>query len=224
MDFHFQYVVIDYGHGGMIDGVYQTKGEKQYHFLSAAGDVLLSVYEGVIMRQIAARLFNKFIAAGKPAVDGVAGKKITSPVTWEDLEQRDISLRQRVINADKHYGVSFLFSLHGNAIGNSISGPSLNARGFAAFTSKGRTLSDVIAETLADMMAECAKLRVRRDTSDGDSDFEADFYVLHKTKAPAVLSENGFFVNWDDAQYLLSDEGQDAIAEAHFRAAMKYLT
>ena len=28
----FDRIIIDYGHGGMIDGEYQTPGGKQYHF------------------------------------------------------------------------------------------------------------------------------------------------------------------------------------------------
>ena len=44
------------------------------------------------------------------------------------------------------------------------------------------------------------------------------FYVLRKTVMPALLSENGFFVNFDEAKYLMTEEGQRDIARAHFNS------
>ena len=40
---------------------------------------------------------------------------------------------------------------------------------------------------------------------------------------PAMLTENGFFVNIDDAKYLLSEEGQWEIARAHFESIKNLL-
>ena len=39
----FDRVIIDYGHGGMIDEKYQTPGGKQYHFTEPE---VLSIFEG----------------------------------------------------------------------------------------------------------------------------------------------------------------------------------
>ena len=41
--------------------------------------------------------------------------------------------------------------------------------------------------------------KYRLDYSDGDVDKEANFYVLRKTKMPAVLLEMWFFDNYNDA-------------------------
>ena len=49
----FDRVVIDYGHGGMIDEKYQTPGGKQYHFTDPE---TLSIYEGVFNRGVASKL------------------------------------------------------------------------------------------------------------------------------------------------------------------------
>ena len=49
------------------------------------------------------------------------------------------------------------------------------------------------------------------------------FYVLRKTSMPAILSENGFFTNIDDAKYLLTEEAQWQIATAHFEAMQNML-
>ena len=40
---------------------------------------------------------------------------------------------------------------------------------------------------------------------------------------PAILSENGFFVNFEEAKYLLSETGQWDIASAHFGAIKNFL-
>ena len=62
------------------------------------------------------------------------------------------------------------------------------------------------------------------DTRDGDHDMEARFWMLTKTKAPAVLGEMLFFVNIDDARYLMSEHGQQVIAQAYFDGIVGYLT
>ena len=44
----------------------------------------------------------------------------------------------------------------------------------------------------------------------------ANFYVLRKTNMPAVLSENGFMTNFDDATALLDPIVRSQIAWAHY--------
>lgn len=51
---------------------------------------------------------------------------------------------------------------------------------------------------------------------------QAGFLVLWRASMPAVLVETGFVSNADEARYLASDSGQDAIAEAVFRAIRTY--
>lgn len=222
----YKTVLLDYGHGGMIAGRYQTAG-KRYYFTSDGSEsrdkVIRTVYEGVVNRKIAALLANKLMKAGVKVLDCVARKKLTGPVTAEELEQKDVSLRDRVTYANNNARSAFMVSVHANAIGSTDTGGSVGVRGFIVFTSKGQTKSDPIAESIADAMAEHAKLRVRRETSDHDADYERDFYVLRKTVCPAVLTENGFFTNWHDAEYMLSAEGQEQIAEGHFQGMMKHL-
>ncbi len=47
---------------------------------------------------------------------------------------------------------------------------------------------------------------------------EEDFYVLRKTDCPAVLVENLFFDDPTEAMFLLSNEGQQFIADMMFKA------
>ena len=44
----------------------------------------------------------------------------------------------------------------------------------------------------------------------------ANFYVLHKTVMPAILSENGFMTNLEDATNLMKDDFRQKVALAHF--------
>lgn len=93
-------------------------------------------------------------------------------------------------------------SVHCNAAGN---GGWMNARRWSVWTSRGVTKSDRIAEELYKAaLAKWGYSGVRYDMSDGDHDYESDFYVLKNSYCPAVLIENFFYDNREDLQYLLS--------------------
>ena len=216
-------LVVDYGHGGMIDGKYQTAG-KQYTFTDH-GDYWIG--EGVTNRKTAAFLIKLALRSEIRVWDCVARREWTEPPTWEELEQLDTSLGSRVAyaNEGERRGAIFL-SLHSNAIGSSSTGPSQSARGVVMFTSKGQTKADPIAESITESfkVIVAPDIPVRRgDRSDGDQDAEAQFYVLRKTVAPAILGEVGFFTNIDDARYLDSEQGQRRIARAYLGGIRPFL-
>jgi len=48
-----------------------------------------------------------------------------------------------------------------------------------------------------------------------------EFYVLRRSSMPAVLTENGFFNNLNECQFLLSPEGQKKIIDAHVEAILE---
>ncbi|KAA3704408.1 N-acetylmuramoyl-L-alanine amidase, partial [Bacteroides salyersiae] len=114
-----------------------------------------------------------------------------------------------------------LISVHCNDAGN---GDWLNARGWSAYTSKGQTKADKLADCLYSV-AESVFVgqRIRKDLSDGDPDWEENFYILNKTKCPAVLTENFFQDNKDDVAFLLSPEGKQQIVKVHVEGIIKYL-
>ena len=114
-------------------------------------------------------------------------------------------------------------SIHSNACGNGSEWNS--AKGWSAYTTKGQNNSDKLAECLyeaADEILPKYGLTTRGDNSDGDRDYEENFTVIYCANMPAVLTENLFFTNVKETEFLLSQEGKEAIAEIHLRGVMKY--
>ena len=142
-------------------------------------------------------------------------------------EDKDISLGERVkrVNAIcSKSGVSnvIMISIHANAVGDSSRW--MTGQGWEAYTTKGKTKSDVLAEYLYKRAEKNFKGRkIRKDTSDGDSDKEADFYIIKNTKCPAVLTENFFYDNKDDLKYMVSDEGIHAVVRTHIEGIIDYV-
>ena len=59
--------------------------------------------------------------------------------------------------------------------------------------------------------------------SDGDEDWESNFYIIYKSSMPAVLTENFFQDNKLDVEYLESDEGKKDITNIHVQGILKYI-
>lgn len=142
-------------------------------------------------------------------------------------ETVDVPLAERARRVNEvcgKLGVSnvILVSIHCNAAGN---GDWMMARGWSAYTSKGNTKADTLASCLYDAATEClpAGMKIRSDWSDKDPDWEENFYILTKTRCPAVLTENFFQDNRDDVAFLLSPEGKQAIVKLHVEGIIKYI-
>lgn len=101
------------------------------------------------------------------------------------------------------------------------------ARGWSVYTSIGDTNADKLASCLAKRaksnIESVHKHYVRTDMSDGDDDFEANFYILKNTKCPAVITENLFMDNREDVTYLTSEEGRHAIIRLHLEGIIDYI-
>ena len=201
-------VVIDPGHGGVKDGEYQTIG-KRYSFMYG-GDLILQVLEGERMRRLAMFLANELTALGITCRSSLTGDVINSD-SWRPSED-DVSLGERVVNANAIDERALFVSLHSNAILNESEGEGQSkASGISIYTSVGETGSDRVAShvfvSLSQLMkTSICKLGMRSQNSDGDPDYEAGFYVLNKTKCPAILIELGFHDNLSDASWLNVEE------------------
>lgn len=100
----------------------------------------------------------------------------------------------------------------------------MKAQGWSAYTSKGQTKADILAECLYDAAAtNLPGKRIRTDSSDGDRDWEENFYILRHSICPAVLTENLFMDNPSDCTFLLSPEGQQALVDLHVDGIISYL-
>mgnify|MGYP000100181449 CR=1 FL=1 len=192
--------VLDAGHGGMIDGVYQTSGKRSPKWEDGK-----QLFEGEFNRDVVSRIESMCIASGIPCV-------VLVP------EQEDVSLSERVcrakeINENSDIPVVYL-SVHANAGGGT---------GWEVFTSPGQTKSDLIATVFAKHAAKLfPEFRMRTDKSDGDVDKESKFYVLVKTPMPAILTENFFMdTEYPDCRLLLTDHGRERIAKLHFNAMLE---
>lgn len=155
-------------------------------------------------------------------------------------EQVDISLNERVKrinNVVKQKGASncVMISIHNDAAGNGISW--MNARGWSAYTTRGQNNSDKFAEclynaaeetllndseVLESYKGELHKL-FRKNTTDGDKDIEADFYIIKGANCPAVLTENFFQDNKKDVAFMESQHGKDLIVKLHADGIEKYV-
>ena len=142
-------------------------------------------------------------------------------------ETNDVTLRNRVNRVNticNRVGASnvLLVSVHANAAGNGSAW--MNARGWSCYTSRGKTKSDQVAECLYDAFeAEFQDRKIRKDMSDGDRDWEENFYVLQKSKCPAVLLENFFYDNREECAWMLQEETKKRIASAAVKGIIKYI-
>lgn len=142
-------------------------------------------------------------------------------------ETNDVTLRNRVNRVNticNRLGASnvLLVSIHANAAGDGSAW--MGAKGWSCYTSKGKTKSDQVAECLYDAFeAEFQDRKIRKDMSDGDRDWEENFYVLQKSKCPAVLLENFFYDNREECAWMLQEETKKRIASAAVKGIIKYI-
>ena len=163
--------------------------------------------------------------------------------TVKQQQNNELKVRTNFVNSlcKKHGAKNCLYvSIHVNAAG--ADGKWHTAGGFSVYTSKGKTKSDILAECIytrakknmtdyVRLMEEGKKAGFydraqkpfRTDTSDGDSDMEADFYILRATNCPAILVECMFQDNKSDVEFLLSDEGRHAIIRTLFEGIIDYI-
>jgi N-acetylmuramoyl-L-alanine amidase len=187
--------VLDPGHGGLLDDVYQTSGKRSP--IWEDGSIY---YEGVGNRNIA-----------KMVGDRLEELNIDFGYTVNPSDPTDVSLGKRTNWVNKlPYKNKILVSIHSNGHSNEA------AQGWEIFTSKGETSSDRIATVFYNrFMDKFPDRKFRKDMKDGDVDKEANFYIIKNTVCPAVLLENFFHTNeYECKEILMTDEGQNKIVDS----------
>lgn len=182
-------VILDAGHGGIIQGKYQTGGKRSPK--RPDGTVL---YEGVNNRRIVEEIKKAFDREFIQYVDVVDS-------------QEDVPLGTRVRRANAIKGNTLYLSIHSNAAGNS--GWS-DARGFGTYIytgagSRTRALAEIMHRNLWENLSEFTRDRGIR---------ERNFYVLKKTSMSSLLLELGFHTNLAETYLIESKEWSDAVVNA----------
>lgn len=187
--------ILDPGHGGLVNGVYVTPGKRSPVFPD--GSVL---YEGVNNR--------KNVEAVKKLAES-EGLKVVDIVN----SNKDVSLVTRVKNANLYGTDAVYISFHSDAVGDGKTWE--KAKGISVFTSIGQTKSDKFADIVFDKLKRAFPTMTMRECRvDGDSDKEHNFYVLVKTRMPAILLELGFHTNLEEARFIQTEEFRNLMARA----------
>lgn len=198
--------IFDPGHGGLVDGKYQTAGKRSPKF--ADGKVL---FEGVNNRDNVQRIMKAFIDNGLDCVDVVDSDK-------------DVSLIERVKKANKlsKDRKCVYISIHSDANGDGVKWD--QASGMSVYTSNGQTKSDVFASILIDELYNkfTSTIKWRTDSTDGDKDKEENFYVLKNTDCPAILCELGFHTNEAETKRMMTLDYKNKIVDAMVASAIKW--
>lgn len=151
---------------------------------------------------------------------------LSHPEDKELLSQTyDLSLRTERAN-DLHRKLtakgetSVFVSVHLNASGAGKAW--MSPHGYVVYVSNhASTKSKFLAQTIYEE-AEKRNLQGNRWVPDCKY-WQKDYYVLRRTNMPAVLTENLFMDNREDAQYLLSEQGKQSIVDIHVDAIKKYI-
>jgi len=183
-------VVLDAGHGGMINGVYQTAGKRSPNYSKGI------LYEGMFNRWVVNRV--------KEELD-----RLTIPYYYISAEDADVSLQARVNRANNIYQsdkFTYILSIHANAGGG---------KGVEGFTTIGNTDSDRIGEViLSNLENDLRGQRMRFDRTDGDRDKEVNYYILRKPAMSAFLLECGFMDNESDYNNLWDKDYLNSLVQS----------
>ena len=198
--------VLDSGHGGVIDGIYQTEGKRSPIWPDGT-----QLFEGESNRDFVLRITKELEERNISYVNLIDNQLDTPLKIRTDLANM---LNVNEQKKGKKKRIMIYVSIHSDAFNRQ------NARGWSVYTSPGQTLSDKVADTFAKTWREEFPLgKLRTDARDGDVDKEAKFWVLTKTVMPAILTENFFMTNPRECkEILMSEEGRKKIAKYHYEA------
>lgn len=179
---------MDNGHGGIIDGIYQTQSQHKKSPKLPDGTVL---FEGDWNRKIV----NKIL-------------KLSEFLDIEIInlvpEITDIDLDERAKRANS-YDNAFVISIHMNGTDEFFT---TEKRGITTFYYRhniGRRYAWIFQDYISDVIPNRGI-------------FEKGFRLLTRTKHPALLLECGFMNNLEDVLYLKTDKGMSKLASSILNA------
>lgn len=139
-------------------------------------------------------------------------------------EDTDVPLSERCRRANAIYRESgkkaVLISIHCNAAGNGANW--MNAKGWSVFISKNASANSRRLATLLSKSAEELGVKVRKPLPNCPY-WQQNLAICRDTNCPAILTENFFQDNREDVDYLLSEEGKQAVVQIHIDGIIKYM-
>ena len=174
--------------------------------------------------------FNRDVVAR--IADGLTKLGIKHHILVPEIET-DVALSERANRANKYckqYGTKncFFISVHSNAFGKE--GKWEDPGRWSVWTTVGVTKSDeygkifykVAEEMLEPYGFACRDGKVQGNGNDGP-DYESNFTVIYKTWCPAILTENLFYTNKRECEWLMTNEGRQVIADIHIEAIKRII-
>ena len=205
-------ILLDPGHGGLHPDTleYTTAPFKMWRHKGHKMHWDGWFYEGAWNRFFALELGAELAASGIPFL-------YTIPF---DRWHEDVSLGERISYANwlhQLHDVLYI-SIHANVYDTTV-------RGWQVHTSQGETRSDAVAQQLWNQveMEFGSMITMRSDVSDGDADYENKFAVLAKTQCTAILAENLFFDNTEDALLLLDFHFVDRLKWCYYQICREWV-
>jgi N-acetylmuramoyl-L-alanine amidase len=146
-------------------------------------------------------------------------------------ELNDIPIKERVDRANEIFAAEecFLVSVHGNAAPNMNNGP----HGIETFhySLAGGKLAQYFQDELVSQLGwkdrgvrrAYQKIKINQGTAQEKTITIYKIAILKYTDMVAVLTENGFYTNFDQCQLMMTPEIRSQIAVAHVSAIKQYL-
>lgn len=164
-------------------------------------------------------MYNRVLAGAIKTAAEARGLRVV--MLCPELEDAPLKTRAKRANdyIRKHPDdLCVLLSIHGNAAGDGTKW--MQARGWEAWTTTAKNNSDYLARCLYDAMAKALPDMQLRGAKTGGK--EKNFTLLYLANCPAVLTENLFYDNLEDAALMMQADTRRALAEAHVGGVMKY--
>lgn len=189
-------VFLDNGHGGLIKDIPQTEDRRSIVFSNN--------------RQLFEGEFNRAI------INGIIQELSFMRIPYYNVcpELKDMALLTRINRANRHLEKnSFYLSVHSNAGGG---------HGSEFFCYKESNTGQKIATIFAEEFQRAYPDRKLRSDNNQVKFKKGNYIVLRRTKMPAVLTENFFFDNDEEAkEILLNREERFKIVDFHVAAILR---
>lgn len=202
--------LLDPGHGGVINGVYQTPGKRSPVWPDGG-----QLYEGVFNRAIVRRIIAFCEKFGLKYYNIAPGEDDPHVATRANRANKVMCA---VNEANPHASCVYI-SVHGNASRQPNTGT-----GWEVFTAAGSHLSKTIAAVFyrkAEAMFS-DRFLMRRGWDDDFPSKNGRFTVLTRTAMPSILTENFFYDNVNDYEFMVTDRGRAEIAWMHCLSMLEW--